>query len=379
MGTIEDQTTDAKSLPLPSPTEPLSVVETPTSPSAGFALSRFEFETGKGIEGTKILMVEWDTTAVLGNGGISPPADGVVESSTSLGRNGDNWEITWEGKASALPIRDAEVGADGDGPTNRRVYFLLPPGTQIPTMVSIAYRPAGAQEGGSTGGGARVLRTKPLPAIFPAELAGGRDVAGRRGVLHTIWANRRLEALQAEIAAEMRTNGESVGLEMAIQERQWIVDHFGLAPVEGVPQPTRLHIPQQQLVPGPASPRSPVGGRLGEKLRGLRLATSPTELAAAAQAARAATKTSQSHVGLGDQDSTDSSLSYTAMTAYRTSHDSKSNGIAPGVVSLDAVLGSGTGRSKPAAAESGDNEEDLFALPMSPRSPDMKKSPFSII
>lgn len=119
-----------------------------------------------------------------------------------------------------------------------------------------------------------------MPAIFPAELTSKQD-AGRRGVLHTIWARRRLAELQAEIEAEMRTNGESVGLEMAIQERQWLIDHFGLAPDQETQQPAKLHIPQS--TPAPTSPRSPVGGRLGEKLKGLKLATSPAELAAASQ------------------------------------------------------------------------------------------------
>ncbi len=40
-----------------SESEELDVVETPTSPSSALALSRFEFETDKGNEGTKILMV----------------------------------------------------------------------------------------------------------------------------------------------------------------------------------------------------------------------------------------------------------------------------------------------------------------------------------
>ncbi len=108
--------------------------------------------------------------------------------------------------------------------------------------------------------------------------------AGR--IRHTIWAKKRLRELQAEIDTEMRDNVESVGLEMALQEQQWIVDHFGLVEgeVEGAPQPTRLHIPQNPNGSGPASPRSPIGGRLGAKLKGLTgLATSPTELAAAAQ------------------------------------------------------------------------------------------------
>jgi len=48
-----------------------------------------------------------------------------------------------------------------------------------------------------------------------------------------------------------------------------------------------------------------------------------------------------------------------------------------GVASLDAIVGSGL----PAAKGGGDDatEEDLFALPMSPRSPEMKRSPFSLL
>lgn len=252
--------------------EKLPVVETPTSPFSSSALSRFEFEAGKGNEGTKILMVEWDTSV----GG-------------SLGAG--DWEVSWEGKTTVLPIRDTETDIYsnlGSGGSSRRVYFLLPPGASIPPLVSITQLGPSAKEAGSP-----TIRTKPMPAIFPAELVanGGQATAGpdsrnRRGVLHTIWAKKRLRELQAEIEAEMRDNAESVGLEMALQEQQWIVDHFGLAEgeVAGAPQPTRLHIPQNPQGPGPASPRSPIGGRLGAKLKGLTgLATSPTELAAAAQ------------------------------------------------------------------------------------------------
>lgn len=255
---------DTNAAPAPSE-EQLDVVDTPTSPSSALALSRFEFEAGKGNDGTKILMVEWDTSPA------APALTGDAETTTS---DSGDWEVSWEGKATVLPTRDAEADNDGEGKARRRVYFLLPPGAAIPAIVSISRRGAG--------NALAALRTKPMPAIFPKELTGGRDTVGKRGVLHTIWAKKRLEELQAEIAAEMKANGESVGLEMAMQERQWIVDHFGLPPADGVPQPTRLHIPQQQ-VQGPASPRSPIGGRLGEKLRGLKLATSPVELAAAAQ------------------------------------------------------------------------------------------------
>lgn len=274
-----------KPAPATEPPEPLDVVvETPTSPSSGLALSRFEFETGKGNEGTKILMVEWDASAH--KQGDKTTAQAGDE------KDGD-WEVSWEGKTKVLAIRDLDQDV---GSSIHRVYFLLPPGAPIPALVSITYKGAvtgagggdgtatartgGTGTGAGAGAGNTVLRTQPMPAIFPAELTGKHE-AGRRGVLHTIWARKRLAELQAEIAAEMKANGESVGLEMAMQERQWIVDHFGLAPEAGGPRPTKLHIPQG--VSSPTSPRSPIGGRLGEKLKGLKLATSPAELAAASQ------------------------------------------------------------------------------------------------
>lgn len=267
------------SIPEPPEPENLPVVETPTSPSSAFALSRFEFEAGKGNEGTKILMVEWDTSV----GGFSG--------------EGAEWEVSWEGKTTVLPIRDPETETEGglaigSGGQSRRVYFLLPPGAPVPSLVSITQLGGPGQSASGP-----TLRAKPMPAIFPAELISNgsdhipsaRNGQPRRGVLHTIWAKKRLRELAAEIETEMRDNVESVGLEMAMQEQQWIVDHFGLVEgeVAGAPMPTRLHIPQGPPGPGPASPRSPVGGRLGEKLKGLRgLATSPVDLAAAAQGKR---------------------------------------------------------------------------------------------
>lgn len=263
----------------PSDLSGVNVVETPTSPSSAFTLSRFEFETGtKGNEGTKILMVEWDAAAA---------AEAAGRGRGAAAGTADDWDVRWEGKEAlpVLPIRD------GDAPAGSlRVYFLVPPGAPIPTLVTIARRRPGGPSSaaaGEEGQGGEELRARPLPAIFPEGLAGaaGGGDKGSRGVLHTVWARKRLGELGAEIAAEMRSNGEGVGLEMALQERQWIVDHFGLE----VDTSSAGAIP---LAPGgaagaaaaaarPASPRSPVGGRLGERLRGLKLATSPAELLAA--------------------------------------------------------------------------------------------------
>ena len=231
----------------------LNVVDTPTSPSAGFALARFEFESDKGNEGTKILMVEWDGAAAAGE------TKGPAAESGPLG----DWEVSWEGKTTVLPIRDS----DSTSGANRRVYFLLPPGAPIPPLVSI-----------SKASGGVTLRTKPLPAIFPEGLGANKRETGSRGVLHTLWAKQRLQELEAEIITEMKTNGESVGLEMAAQEREWIVKHFGLS----IDTSSAGAIPLSASSPmTPSSPRSPIGGRLGEKLKGLKLATSPAELAAA--------------------------------------------------------------------------------------------------
>jgi hypothetical protein len=49
-----------------------------------------------------------------------------------------------------------------------------------------------------------------------------------------------------------------------------------------------------------------------------------------------------------------------------------------GAQSLNAALSPNMGRAR-VNGDDRENEEDLFALPMSPRSPDMKKSPFSLL
>src|SRR5438045_4191992 len=68
--------------------------------SAG-ALARFEFEAGRGNDGTKILMVEW-----------------IDEEGTAV--NHGDWEVSWEGKRTNFAERD---GVAEDGKTHR-LYFL---------------------------------------------------------------------------------------------------------------------------------------------------------------------------------------------------------------------------------------------------------------
>jgi hypothetical protein len=202
--------------------------------SSSRALARFEFESGKGNEGTKILMVEWSDS----------------EDSNAPGNMGD-WEVSWEGKTTVLSAKD---GAEGK---LHRIYFLLAPGASIPRIVKL-----------SQAGSGETIQTNPLPAIFPPELGVSATTQGRKGVLHTVWAKKRLSVLQEEIELEMK-NGEGVGLEMAMQERQWIENNFGVG---------AKIIPDLQYATSPTTPKTPGSGRLSEKLKGLKLGTSASEL-----------------------------------------------------------------------------------------------------
>lgn len=219
-------------------------VESPSISSTN-ALARFEFEAGHGKEGTKILMVEWE------------------DDESTRGIRGE-WQILWEGKTTVLPADDK--------PSNdvNRFYFLLPPGVAVPSIVTLTHRP---QDGTKS---PVVWHTNPLPAIFPPELGASARSTGKKGVLHTIWAKKRLQVLQREIDAESKNNAEGVGLLMAVQEKEWIEQNFGVSA-----KPTGLSISVAEPAVasmGPASPRSPGGGRLMEKLRGLKLGTSEKAL-----------------------------------------------------------------------------------------------------
>lgn len=221
------------SVPLPASSS--SGAELAPALSSSTALARFEFESGRGNEGTKILMVEWEDE----------------EEGTDGAKNMGDWEVSWEGKTTVLSARD---GAEGK---LHRLYFLLAPGASIPRIVKLSQR------------GGKTMQTNPLPAIFPPELGLTARQAGRKGVLHTIWAKKRISVLQKEIEAEMKTNGEGIGLEMAMQEKQWIEENFGVG---------AKTVPDMSSIATPSSPKSPSGGRLSEKLKGLKLGTSAAEL-----------------------------------------------------------------------------------------------------
>ncbi|PSS07104.1 hypothetical protein M430DRAFT_37693, partial [Amorphotheca resinae ATCC 22711] len=171
----------------------------------------------------------------------------------------------------------------------------------------------------------------------------------------------------------MKTNGEGIGLEMAMQEKQWIEENFGVGP--------KAISDVQHATSPPTSPRSPGGGRLSEKLKGLKLGTSASELTASSTDLEASK--SDSHPL--SPDSGDVAVSSFALfqggSSRRTvarnppnhlitqQHDSRGGNR---MASLDEVaIG-----NVPKRIED-ETEDELFAVKLSPRSPEMAKSPFS--
>ncbi|KAF2740449.1 hypothetical protein EJ04DRAFT_531088 [Polyplosphaeria fusca] len=340
-------------------------VESPSISSTN-ALARFEFEAGHGREGTKILMVEWE------------------DDDTTRGIRGD-WHISWESKTTVLPADDQ--------PNNdvNRIYFLLPPGVAVPSSVTLTHQPK------DTSKAVVVWHTNPLPAIFPPELGASARAAGKKGILHTIWAKKRLQVLQKEIEVESKSNVEGIGFLMAVQEKEWIEQTFG---VTAKPIGLNLSLAEPTVAPlGPASPRSPGGGRLMEKLRGLKLGTSDKDLSSKSEPG------DMLHSNPLSPESSDVAVS--SFAAFKGANPSVLAAKPPqppqpasrkvaahspppslvaqqqefsGMASLNAFTAPA---STPAFESRGtplpddDKNDGLFALPISPRSPETSKSPFS--
>ncbi|TKX20355.1 hypothetical protein C1H76_7509 [Elsinoe australis] len=388
----------AKATPsTPTPTAPLftsasSTQAAPTSapaespsPSTSNALARFEYESGRTRDCTKVLMVEWE------------------EDATTRQIQGE-WAVIWEGKQTVLPSsRRGKGNEDGEGAVEggiNRLYFLLPEGERVPGTVWLTLSPsAGSEQQPVT------WKANPLPAIFPPELGASAREAGKKGVLHTIWAKRRLQVLAREIEEESKANMEGIALQMAIDERDWIETNFGVStrPAPAVQEGHRA--PLAGLGEGglrsPTSPRSPGGSRLMDRLKGLKLNTGEKDLKS----------------GREDEDHLEDTLnplspeqSDVAVSSFSTFAQVKGmpdlstlaakppqppaqgRRIAPqqppeevlkqqravGQGSLDALATGHTGfTSRGESGRDDDKEDDLFALPISPRSPDMGKSPFS--
>lgn len=348
----------------PSPHLIKDEVESPSISSTN-ALARFEFEAGHGREGTKILMVEWE------------------DDDSTRGVRGD-WHISWEGKTTVLPADDQ--------PSNdvNRIYFLLPPGVAVPSIVTLTHRPESGTKSPV------IWHTNPLPAIFPPELGASARAAGKKGILHTIWAKKRLQVLQKEIDVESKNNVEGIGFLMAVQEKEWIEQTFG---VTAKPVGLTISLAEPTVAPlgGPASPRSPGGGRLMEKLRGLKLGTSDKDLAAKSESGE------MPHSNPLSPESSDVAVSsfaafkganpsvlaakppqppQTSQPARKVAAHSPPPSVVaqqqehPGMASLNAFTAPPFQSRGPPLPDD-DKDEGLFALPISPRSPEMSKSPFS--
>ncbi|KAK3048135.1 hypothetical protein LTR09_010474 [Extremus antarcticus] len=339
-------------------------VESPSLSSSN-ALARFEFEPGKSKEGTKVLMVEWEDDA------------------TTQKIRGD-WEVSWEGKRTVLPARET---ADGDEIPVNRLYFFLGPGVAVPPTVKLQK-------------GSVAWRTNPLPAIFSPELGATATQAGKRGVLHTIWAKKRLQVLQQEIENESKENIEGIGLEMAVAEKEWIQQNFGVAARSGsVAQPVQPALASVNFDSSPSSPRSPGGGRLMDKLKGLKVGTTQQDLSSR-PAGTSASQADNYHNPLSPETSDVAIGSFGSFAAIKGAPPSSSplasrqpqvaqsqqrkgaargsnqRQQAGGMASLDAFAKGDNGPTPSAAVD--DKEDDLFALPMSPRSPaETTRSPFT--
>jgi hypothetical protein len=326
------------------PSTPKSPIEPDTLTNVT-ALARFEFEPGKGNEGTKILMVEWQ------------------DKDTARQKTG-SWQVSWSGKRTVF-------SADDNPSDNiRRVYFLLPPGTTVPPHVSLAYHTPTNPPG--TGMPLR-MTVNPLPAIFTPELGASVKASGKKGVLHTIWAKKRIQILDKEIKHETEHNLEGIALEMATAEREWISSNFGLGvKVPSIDTNATPRSPDGPASPGLQSPRSPGGGRLSEKLRGLSLGTSDRDLA------RGNTSTSELHPlspEVGD-------MAYSSFSSFRPGP------ISPKSAGPRRVFAQNPPESirrqqahaegKPLEyARTKENDDGLFAVALSPRTPDIPLSPFS--
>lgn len=154
----------AQAPPTFTPDSEFAELETPRGPKAGSlsitALARFEFEAGKGNEGTKILMVEWE--------------DADLARSTTDG----SWHVSWAGKTTVLPADERP------SESTRRFYFLLPPHVTIPPVVTLSYKPRQVKTNNDGAAPALdprdILQLNPLPAIFPPELGATGRSAGRK-------------------------------------------------------------------------------------------------------------------------------------------------------------------------------------------------------
>lgn len=336
---------------------------------------------------------------------------------------------------------ESRVGADGYAPPHtqtHRLYFLLPPGTAVPPNATVTFHP-GSMRGQHAATSATATATAPtLPALFPAPLLAlttdPTSTNSKKGVLHTLWAKSRIAALNREIEAEQRERVEGIGLEMARGELDWICETFGVGiEARSRAATTATHesegeqgkkkaddvgvAPASPMTPStPTNPASPAGSnaRIMNKMGGLRVGTETSGSASAeassatVQRQRAAAQAqmhtppqtgSQAQNPLSPEAGDVAVSSFAEIRGDRPGRppEQEGKGMKPvypargaeGVASMDAVLddrkdgavGKVDLEMKSAREQKQDGEEEeeegLFAVAMSPRSPEMERSPFS--
>lgn len=313
------------------------------------ALARFEFEPGKQNEGTKILMVEWQDE--------------------DDSRRPGSWEVIWSGKTTVLGTENKTDKAEN----TQRLYFLLPPYATVPPHVLLSWK-------STTGESSQTLMVLALPAIFAPGLGATARERGQKGILHTIWAKSRLQVLEREIEDEQALNIEGIALEMALSEREWILSTFGLSSKK--PTLVLNSLPKEafngQLSQSLQSPRTPGGRRLSQKLKGLTLGTSEKDLAKVVN-----TPTREFHPLSPER----SDIAYSSFSSFR-------NGQAPPGLKKAGKTMTSTNPPEhirqqqqqnastpfgymPRQNRNDPEDESLFAIALSPRTPDVSKSPFS--
>ena len=314
------------------------------------AFARFEFEFGRGNDGTKILMVEFE------DDDISRDPSGT-------------WQVSWSGKTTVLPADERT------SENNRRLYFLLPPGVTIPPKVVLSYSPPQ----NSLATQPQRLTLNPLPAIFAPNLGATARTSGKKGVLHTIWAKKRLQVLEKEIKREEQFNLEGIALDLAKSEKEWIEDNFG---VTAQRRPTLdfgslPKYPSSGQAPGLTTPRTPGGRKLSDKLKGLSLGTTDKDLM---RKDTANTPSHEIHPLSPDGDD----VAYSSFETFRNTPSTASSASTSRIKAQFPPDSVKQQQSKlPASMDyvtqqtNRDAGDDLFAKSLSPRSPDDPKSPFS--
>jgi hypothetical protein len=316
------------------------------------AFARYEYEAGKAHDGTKILMVEFED-----------------EDDDNRRDSAGSWHVSWSNKTTVLPSEERTSD------NSRRLYFLLPPGAAIPPKVSLTFNPSpnSAKQSQS-------LTLNPLPAIFASNLESSARSSGKKGVLHTIWAKKRLQVLEKEIKREEEFNLEGIALDLAKAEKEWIENNFAVA----VKPPTLdlgslSRYPNGALNSAIASPRSPGGRKLSEKLRGLSLGTTDRDLADRRDTAN--TPSHEYHPLSPDHDdmaySSFQSFKKTPSTASSTGTSRMVAQFPPDHIKLQQNQLPTPSLDGVSQSNDKDAGDELFAKSLSPRSPDDPKSPFS--